>query len=180
MKGCFFTIRVKGLGLYLTIEALSYAFVASIVQYCVLHKHILRNSGISSMDADFDSVLDGLGGTVSDFEFNNFISKDMFWQVSFLVKVFRYESKVWHDHKTENNFWMFASNTCSKFSSSYPDLWVIATYVTSKVSYHPHISSHEFVISYWWGVLCVLCGMPKYIPLWSTRFIVGSFSTSIQ
>jgi len=94
MKGCFFTIRVKGLGLYLTIEALSYAFVASIVQYCVLHKHILRNSGISSMDADFDSVLDGLGGTVSDFEFNNFISKDMFWQVSFLVKVFRYESKV--------------------------------------------------------------------------------------
>jgi len=70
-------IRFWGLGLYLTLEASSYAFVASRVQSYVLPNHILRYSVISGMDTDFDNDLDGLRGTISYFDISSFTCKDI-------------------------------------------------------------------------------------------------------
>jgi len=55
-------IRFGGLGLYSSLEASSYAFVASRAQSWVLQYHILRDSGLCGMDLDFDNALDGLRG----------------------------------------------------------------------------------------------------------------------
>jgi len=68
-------IRFGGLGLYSTVEASSYAFVASKAHSWVLQDHILRDSEICGMDSDFDNVLDGLCGTIPDFDISNFTSK---------------------------------------------------------------------------------------------------------
>lgn len=89
-------IRVMGLGLYSVIEATSYMFVASRDQSCVLHDHILRYSRIYGMYLDIDKVFDGHSVAVSDFDLSRFtkrivslIKHNMFWKMSFLVKVFK-------------------------------------------------------------------------------------------
>jgi len=63
--------------LYSALEASSYAFVASRTQSWVLQDHILRDSGLCGMDSDFDNALDGLRGTIQDFDVNSFTSKDI-------------------------------------------------------------------------------------------------------
>jgi len=42
-----------------------------------LQDHILRDSELCGMDSDFDNVLDGLRGTIPDFDVSNFTSKDI-------------------------------------------------------------------------------------------------------
>ena len=69
-------IRFGGLGLYSALEASSYAFVASRAQSWVLQDHILRGSGLCDMDSDFDNALDGLRGTIPDFDVSSFTNKD--------------------------------------------------------------------------------------------------------
>jgi len=69
-------IRFGGLGLSSALEASSYAFVASRAQPWVLQDHILRDSGLSGMDLDFDNALDGLRGAIPDFDVSSFTSKD--------------------------------------------------------------------------------------------------------
>jgi len=59
-------------GLYSTLEASSYAFVASRAQSWALQDHILRDSGLCGMDSDFDNALDGLRGTISNFDVSIF------------------------------------------------------------------------------------------------------------
>ena len=70
-------IRFGGLGLYSGLEASSYAFVASRAQSWVLQDHILRDSGLCGMDSDFDNALDGLRGTIPNFDVSSFTSKDI-------------------------------------------------------------------------------------------------------
>ena len=67
-----------------------------------------------------------------------------------LVKVFGIckLSLTWPRDRRQN-FWMFASSTCSGFSSSYRDWWVRSVYVISRVSYYPWISRYDFTIYYW-------------------------------
>ncbi|MCI49878.1 hypothetical protein A2U01_0071122, partial [Trifolium medium] len=69
-------IRDGGLGLYSAVEAASYAFVASRAQTWVLQDHILRDSGISGMDSDFDIALDILRNMLPAFDFSSFANKD--------------------------------------------------------------------------------------------------------
>jgi len=69
-------IRFRGLGLYSTLEASSYAFVASRAQSWVLQDHILRDSGLCGMDSDFDNALDVLRGAIPNFDVSSFTSKD--------------------------------------------------------------------------------------------------------
>ncbi|PNY13681.1 auxilin-like protein [Trifolium pratense] len=69
-------IRVGGLGLYSTVEAASYAFVASRAQTWILQDHILRDSGIYGMDFDFNISLDGLRDMLPTFDISNFATKD--------------------------------------------------------------------------------------------------------
>ncbi|KAK2443362.1 hypothetical protein QL285_014474 [Trifolium repens] len=69
-------IKCWGLSLYSTVEAASYAFVASRVKSWVLQDHILRDSGVCGMDSDFDNALDGLRSTIATVDFSNFASKD--------------------------------------------------------------------------------------------------------
>jgi len=69
-------IRFGGLGLYSTLEASSYAFVASRAQSWVLQDHILRDSGLCDMDSDFDNALDGLRGSIPYFDVSGFTRKD--------------------------------------------------------------------------------------------------------
>ncbi|RHN77582.1 hypothetical protein MtrunA17_Chr1g0156331 [Medicago truncatula] len=62
------SIRFEGLGLYSRIEASSYIFCDYKAQSWVLQDHIMRDSGICDIDLDFDNVLDGLHGTIPDFD----------------------------------------------------------------------------------------------------------------
>jgi hypothetical protein len=62
-------IRFGGFSLYSAVEAFFYAFV--------LQGHILRDNGICGMDLNFDNALDGLRGTILDFDVNSFTSKDI-------------------------------------------------------------------------------------------------------
>lgn len=62
----------------------------------MLQYHILRDIEINGMDFYFDIALNGLSGTIPDFDLRSFISKDivplnsnMFCRLSFLVKLFR-------------------------------------------------------------------------------------------
>lgn len=70
-------IRSGGLGLYSAVEASLHAFVASRAQSRVLQYHILRDSGICGIDLDFDNALDGLRGTIPDFDVSSFTCKDI-------------------------------------------------------------------------------------------------------
>jgi hypothetical protein len=86
------------LGLYSAVDASSYAFVAYREQSWVLQDHIFRDNGICGMDSNFDNALDGLRGTIPNFDVSSFASKDtvllkhnMFRRVLFLVKMF----KIW-------------------------------------------------------------------------------------
>ena len=69
-------IRFGGLGLYSTLEASSYAFLASRAQSWVLQDHILRDSGLCGMDLYFVNALDSLRGAISDLDVSSFTSKD--------------------------------------------------------------------------------------------------------
>jgi len=42
----------------------------------VLQYHILRDNEISGMDLDFDNALDGLRGTILNFDISSFTCKD--------------------------------------------------------------------------------------------------------
>jgi hypothetical protein len=50
--------------------------VVSRAQSWVLHDHVLRDNGICGMNSDFDNALDGLRGTISDFDISSFTCKD--------------------------------------------------------------------------------------------------------
>jgi len=69
-------IRSGGLGLYSAVKASSYAFVTSSAQSLVLQDHILRDSRICGIDSNFDNALDGLRGTIPDFNVTSFTCKD--------------------------------------------------------------------------------------------------------
>jgi len=69
-------IRFGGLGLYSALETSSYAFAAFRTQSWVLQDHILRDSGLCGMYSDFDNALDGLRGTIQNFDVSHFTSKD--------------------------------------------------------------------------------------------------------
>ncbi|GJV68014.1 putative reverse transcriptase domain-containing protein [Tanacetum coccineum] len=69
-------IRFGSLGLYSAKVASSYAFVASRAQSWVLQDHILRNSGICSMDDDYVCALACLRDTIPSFDFRVFTNKD--------------------------------------------------------------------------------------------------------
>ena len=49
--------------------------MASKAQSWVLQDHILRDSWICGMNSDLDNALDGLRGTILDFDVNSFTSK---------------------------------------------------------------------------------------------------------
>jgi hypothetical protein len=70
-------IRFGGLSLYSSLEASSYAFMASRAQSWVLQDHILRDSGLCGMDSDYYNALDGLRGTIPNFDVSSFTSKDI-------------------------------------------------------------------------------------------------------
>lgn len=70
-------IRVWDLGLYSTIEAVSYSFVTSRVQSWVLQDYILRDSGIHGMNIDFDKVLYDFSVVFLDFDLSGFTIKDI-------------------------------------------------------------------------------------------------------
>jgi len=72
----YLPVRFGGLGLYSALEVSSYAFVAFRAQSLVLQDHILRDSGLCGMDSDFDNALDGLRGTIPNFDVSSFTSKD--------------------------------------------------------------------------------------------------------
>nr|GEX34219.1 uncharacterized mitochondrial protein AtMg00810-like [Tanacetum cinerariifolium] len=69
-------IRFGGLGLYSAKLVSSYAFVASRAQSWVLQDHILRDSGICSMDDDYVSTLACLRDTIPSFDVSGFTNKD--------------------------------------------------------------------------------------------------------
>lgn len=50
--------------------------MASKAQSWVIQDQILRDSGLCGMDLDFDNVLDGLRGTILDFDVSSFTSND--------------------------------------------------------------------------------------------------------
>lgn len=76
MDSDLFTVRVRGLGLYSSVEVASHAFVISRAQSCMLPDHILRDSGVYGMDLNFDRALDGHSVVIPDFDLNSFTSKD--------------------------------------------------------------------------------------------------------
>ena len=63
--------------MYSALEASSYAFVAFRAQSWVLQDHILRDGGLCGMDSDFDNALDGLRGTIPNFDVSSFTRKDI-------------------------------------------------------------------------------------------------------
>ncbi|KAK2458086.1 hypothetical protein QL285_005285 [Trifolium repens] len=69
-------IQAEGLGLYLVVEAASYAFVASRAQTWVLQDRILRDSGVYDRDSDFHIALDGLRDMILTLDLSSFASKD--------------------------------------------------------------------------------------------------------
>jgi hypothetical protein len=69
-------IKFGELGLYSSVEATSYALVASKAQSWILQDHIFRNNGVCGMDLDFVNALDDLRDTIPTFKFSNFASKD--------------------------------------------------------------------------------------------------------
>lgn len=85
-------IRFGDLGLYSTLEATLYGFVASRVQSWVLQDHILQDSGICGMDMDYACALASLCYKLLGIHFSNFtnedtpISPNIHWRVPFLVK----------------------------------------------------------------------------------------------
>ncbi|KAL7586081.1 hypothetical protein Lser_V15G36198 [Lactuca serriola] len=69
-------IRFSGLGLYSTVEATSYAFVASRAQYWVVQDHILRDSDIYGMYSDYACALASLRKQLPDINLSSFSTKD--------------------------------------------------------------------------------------------------------
>ena len=43
----------------------------------MLQDYILRDSGLCGMDSNFDNALNGLRGTIPDFDVSSFTSKDI-------------------------------------------------------------------------------------------------------
>jgi hypothetical protein len=89
-------INVGGLSLYSAVAAASYVFLASRGQYWVLQNHILRDSGICSMDSNFDIALDGLFKRFLCFIWAVLLRKilfllkpNIFWRMFCLLKLFR-------------------------------------------------------------------------------------------
>ena len=62
--------------MYSVVEVSSYAFVASRVQSLILQDHILRDSGVSGMDSDFDRALSGLRAIIHGFDLSGFVNKN--------------------------------------------------------------------------------------------------------
>jgi hypothetical protein len=88
-------IKFKGLDLYSTVEAASYAFWLS-GSNLGCYNIILRDSRVWYMDYDIYNASDGLRDTTPNFDFSNYASKDTVSSKAqyvlasvFLVKLFR-------------------------------------------------------------------------------------------
>ena len=80
------------------------------------------------MNFDFDDALHGLCGTITYFNFGCFTRKDtvpskaqhFLVSVLFSISVQDMEAKFYITTRHKAVFWVYASNICSRFSSSYP------------------------------------------------------------